>query len=56
MQARYSHVTKAMRRQLLDGLTERWHTALDARAAMSPGSPVAALDRLLTERREGVRE
>jgi integrase len=51
VQARYSHVTAPMRRQLLDGLTGLWNAALDARRALSPGSPVAVLDRLL--RKEG---
>jgi hypothetical protein len=49
IQARYSHVTATMRAQLLDGLTETWLAALVARRAMSPGSPVAVLDRLLRE-------
>jgi hypothetical protein len=44
VQARYSHITSAMRRTLLDGPTE---SALDERRAMSPGSPVAVLDHLL---------
>ena len=39
-----------MRRRLLDGLTELWEAALDARRALSPGSPVAILDRLLRHR------
>ncbi|MEH1055887.1 LacI family DNA-binding transcriptional regulator [Micromonospora sp. CPCC 206171] len=47
VQARYSHVTAEMRRRLTDGLTEVWASALDARRAMAPRSPVAALDRLL---------
>ena len=47
VQARYSHITADMRRTLLDGLTGLWLTALDQRRAMSPRSPVAALDRLL---------
>jgi hypothetical protein len=33
------------------GLTGLWVAALDARWSLSPGSPVAALDRLLRERR-----
>jgi integrase len=45
--ARYSHITAAMRRALCDGLTERWNAALRARKALTPGSPVAVLDRLL---------
>jgi hypothetical protein len=48
VQARYSHVTAAMRRQLLGGLTELWAAALAARRALSPGSPVAVLDHALT--------
>jgi hypothetical protein len=47
VQARYSHVTAGMRRQLLDGLTGLWEAALAERRAMSSGSPVAVLDRLL---------
>ena len=39
-----------MRRQLMDGLSGLWEAALDARRAMVPGSPVAALDRLLAAR------
>jgi len=50
VQALYSHITAAMRRQLLDGLTGLWEAALDARRALSPGSPVATLDRLLRPR------
>jgi integrase len=49
VQARYSHVTPVMRERLLDGLTGLWLTALDARRAITPRSPVAVLDRLLTE-------
>jgi integrase len=45
--ARYSHITLAMRKALCDGLTERWTEALRARKALTPGSPVAVLDRLL---------
>jgi hypothetical protein len=47
VQARYSHVTAAMRRQLLDNLTERWEAALAARRAMRAESPVAVLDAFL---------
>ena len=50
VQAVYTHITTAMRRRLLDGLTELWEAALDARRALSPGSPVATLDRLLRQR------
>jgi hypothetical protein len=42
--------------RLLDGLTDLWHEALDERRAMTPGSPVAVLDRLLRERWEKVGE
>jgi hypothetical protein len=34
------------------GLTDLWTGALDARRALSPGSPVTVLDRLLKERGE----
>jgi integrase len=50
VQARYTHVTPEMRRRLLAGLTEQWEAALDARRVISPGSPVAVLDRLLRGR------
>lgn len=50
VQARYTHVTPEMRRRLMDGLTEVWETALAARRAISPGSPVSVLDRLLRSR------
>lgn len=50
VQARYSHVTPDMRRRLLEGLTDPWTAALDARRAMSDGSPVAVLDALLHKR------
>ena len=56
VQARYSHVTRVMRQRLIDGLTEAWEVALDARRAMSPRSPVDVLDRLLVERRKAVGE
>jgi integrase len=47
VQARYAHATREMIRRLLDGLTAAWRTALAARRELSPGSPVAVLDRLL---------
>jgi hypothetical protein len=50
IQARYSHVTPAMRRQLLAGLTQQWEASLDARAAISRHSPVSVLDELLRAR------
>jgi hypothetical protein len=48
VQARYTHITTEMRRQLLDGLTGSWDAAIEARRAMSRYSPVAVLDRLLS--------
>jgi hypothetical protein len=56
VRARYSHITADMRRTLLDGLTGLWLTALDQRRAMSPRSPVAALDRLLIAQAKEVGE
>jgi hypothetical protein len=47
VQARYSHITAATRQRLMDDLTGQWEAALRVRQAMSPGSPVRALDRLL---------
>lgn len=47
---RYSHVTPMMREELLGQLTERWNQALDARAAITPHSPVAVLEALLQAR------
>lgn len=47
VQARYSHATATMVQRLMDGLTELWEAALDARRELAPGSPVAVLDRLL---------
>lgn len=46
----YSHVTQEMRNELCEQLTARWLSALDARLAMSPRSPVGVLDALLRER------
>lgn len=48
--ARYAHVTPGMRRRLMLGLTEQWESALDARLAMCPTSPVHALNGLLRAR------
>jgi hypothetical protein len=48
--ARYAHVTPAMRQRLIAELTAGWETALDARRAMNPRSPVAVLDALLHAR------
>ena len=47
VQARYSHITTAMRQRLMDDLTGQWEAALRARKAMSAGSPVRPLDLLL---------
>jgi hypothetical protein len=47
VQARYSHVTAATRRQLLVELNENWDRALAARRGLAPRSSVATLDRLL---------
>jgi hypothetical protein len=47
VQAVYSHGTAEMWRRLLDGLTEAWTGALNARRRMNPRSPVVALDALL---------
>jgi hypothetical protein len=47
VQARYSHITAAMRRRLMEGLTEAWESALEARRQIADGSPIPALDRLL---------
>lgn len=48
--ARYAHVTPGMRKRLMIGLTDQSETALDARLAMSPTSPVRVLDGLLGAR------
>ena len=50
VQARYSHVTPEMRRDLLEGLTGMWEASLDARRRLAAGSPVRVLDALLRER------
>ncbi|HEV8567022.1 MAG TPA: tyrosine-type recombinase/integrase, partial [Actinoplanes sp.] len=50
VQARYAHATADMRWRLLEGLTVVWEDALAARRQLSPGSPVAVLDRLLQEK------
>lgn len=47
VQARYAHATTDMRGRLLDGLTAAWENAVQARRQLSPGSPVAILDRML---------
>lgn len=56
VQARYSHITPAMRLQFLAQLTRLWEAALDARLAMASHSPVVVLDRLLEARRKEVGE
>ena len=53
VQALYSHITAVMTGRLLDGLTEMWAAALEARQALAPRSPVAALDQLLVADGEG---
>lgn len=52
--ARYKHVSPDMRSELLDNLTRLWNRTLDARLALSPRSPVAALDKLLLARASSV--
>ncbi len=47
VQARYSHITIAMRQRLMDDLTGQWEAALRLRKVMWPRSPVQALDRML---------
>ncbi|MGW5063556.1 LacI family DNA-binding transcriptional regulator [Streptomyces sp. NPDC004096] len=51
VQARYSHITRDMRQDLLASLTVEWETSLDSRLAMCPTSPVAVLNDLMQERR-----
>jgi integrase len=51
---RYNHVTEAMQAELCEQLTQRWLAALDARAALSPRSPVRVLDELLAARQRKV--
>ncbi|MFC6883601.1 MULTISPECIES: hypothetical protein [Actinomadura] len=48
----YSHVSPAMRADLVDALQRRWENALAARAALCPRSPVRLLDELLAPQRE----
>jgi hypothetical protein len=50
VQSRYDHITAGMRQALMAVLTEMWEESLNARLAMSPGSPVAVLDALLKAR------
>lgn len=48
----YSHITPAMRTDLLNALTRRWETSLRERATLHPHSPVPTLDGLLAPYRE----
>jgi integrase len=50
VQARYTHITREMREELMTKLTMEWEASLDARLAMCPTSPVAVLNALLQER------
>ena len=50
VQARYSHITREMRGELMANLTTEWEATLDARLAMCTTSPVTALSDLLQER------
>jgi hypothetical protein len=56
VQARYAHGTPEMWCRLMDGLTGLWDEALAARRRLSPGSPVAVLDRLLRDQGRRDRE
>lgn len=51
----YRHVTPAMRAELAEMMTAEWEAALDARLELSPRSPVAVLDALLSGRSESRR-
>jgi integrase len=48
----YTHVSPAMRRQLVNALQRRWEQALRERARLDPHSPVPLLDELLGSVRE----
>ncbi|MCX4989479.1 MULTISPECIES: LacI family DNA-binding transcriptional regulator [unclassified Streptomyces] len=50
VQARYSHITRQMREDLMAQLTAEWEAALDLRLAMCSTSPVTVLSDLLQER------
>jgi hypothetical protein len=50
MRGIYSHVSPAMRADLLACLQERWLTSLEARAQISPHSSVGILNALLPAR------
>lgn len=56
MRGLYSHVSDRMREELRHSLQLRWEESLNERAALSPTSPVPALDRLLAPIRERQRE
>src|SRR6185437_15353155 len=47
MRGLYTHVSDAMRQNLTGTLEARWDTSLQARAAISPRSPLPLLDKLL---------
>jgi hypothetical protein len=47
----YSHVSPAMRAELMANLEERWQTALAERGRIAPGSSVHLLDELLAARK-----
>lgn len=49
VQARYTHITREMREELLANLTAEWEASLHARLAMCPTTPVAVLNDLLRE-------
>jgi integrase len=44
VQARYPHITTAMRKRLMGDLTELWHASLEARRKLRAGSPVTVLN------------
>lgn len=46
----YSHITDRMRAELIEALTTRWESAINARLTLAPRSPVALLDELLAAR------
>ncbi len=50
VQARYTHITREMRQELLANLTAEWEASLDFWLAMCHTSPVAVLNELLRER------
>ncbi|MFI5776935.1 LacI family DNA-binding transcriptional regulator [Nocardia sp. NPDC051570] len=54
VQGIYTHVTNAMRVELMRRLEARWWAAIDARLALSPRSPVSVLDEILQARGKAV--